>query len=109
MIRHCVFIRFEPDVTRAQQDDLFRQISALGDRLPGFIAAHVGNNVSPEVGMDKGFSSGFIVDFCDAEARDTYLRDPEHQRIGERLIASAVGGTDGVLVYDLDVAAAGPR
>lgn len=103
MIRHCVFVRFDPGVTRAHRDDLFRRISGLADRLPGFVAAHVGENVSPEVGMDKGFSSGFMVDFADAEARDAYLRDPEHQRIGEQLVACAVGGVDGVLVYDLEV------
>lgn len=53
--------------------------------------------------MDKGYSAGFILDFLDADARDAYLADPEHQRIGDEIVASAVGGTDGVLVYDLEV------
>ena len=103
MIRHCVFVRFEADVTRAQQDDLFRRVSGLGDRLPGLVATYAGRNISPEVGMDKGYSTGFVVDFADADARDAYLRDPEHRRIGEQLVASAVGGVDGVLVFDLEV------
>jgi Stress responsive A/B Barrel Domain len=103
MIRHCVLIRFDPGVTREQEDDLFRRISRLGDRLPGFLAASAGRNVSPETGMDKGYASGFIVDFADAAARDAYLQDPEHQRIGEQIVASAVGGVDGVLVFDLEV------
>jgi len=103
VIRHCVFIRFRPEVTREQQEELFRQISGLGDRLPGLLAAYAGPNISPEVGMDKGYSTGFVVDFADADARDVYLRDPEHRRIGEQLVASAVGGVDGVLVFDLEV------
>ena len=102
MIRHCVFIRFRPEVTREQQEELFRRISGLGDRLPGFLAAYAGPNVSPEVGMDKGYSTGFVVDFADADARDVYLRDSEHGRIGEQLVASAIGGVDGVLVFDLE-------
>jgi len=103
VIRHCVFIRFRSDTTAEQQAEMFRQIAGLQARLPGFIAAHTGPNVSPETGMDHGFSGGFILDFLDAEARDLYLADPEHRRIGDRIVASAEGGTDGVLVFDLEV------
>lgn len=103
MIRHCVFIRFIPSSTAEERSDIFRQITEMQSRMPGFVAAHAGSNVSPESGMDKGYSSGFILDFLDADARDAYLNDPAHQRIGEEIVDSAVGGTDGVLVYDLEV------
>jgi Stress responsive A/B Barrel Domain len=102
MIRHCVFVRFAPDVTDEERSRLFDDIAALGARLPGFLAAHVGGNVSPELGMDKGYSAGFILDFADAAARDGYLDDDEHRQIGTRIVAAAVGGTDGVFVYDLE-------
>ena len=105
MIRHCVFIRFKPEISAARKAELFAEISALRSRLPGIAAVHVGGNVSPEEGMDKGFSDGFIVDFADAAARDAYVEDPEHRQTGARLVAAAEGGVAGILVYDLDISA----
>ncbi|MBP1885572.1 Dabb family protein [Sinorhizobium mexicanum] len=103
MIRHCVFIRFRPDVANAEKEAIFAEIAALRDRLPGFLAAHVGVNVSPETGMDKGYGEGFMVDFADAAARDAYLEDADHRRTGAKLVAAAEGGVQGVLVYDLEI------
>ncbi|MBA8903683.1 hypothetical protein FHW17_004597 [Phyllobacterium sp. P30BS-XVII] len=53
--------------------------------------------------MDKGYSEGFIIDFADAVARDTYLEDAEHRAIGGRIVASAIAGVEGVFVFDLDM------
>jgi len=103
MIRHCVFIRFRPTVNDMEKAALFAEIAALKPRVPGFLAAHIGRNVSPE-GMDKGYAEGFIVDFANAAARDAYLVDPEHQKTGAKLVAAAIGGVDGILVYDLEIA-----
>jgi hypothetical protein len=102
MIRHCVFIRFKPTISTAYKTELFNEIDTLKDRLPGMLAVHIGTNVSPEEGMDKGFSDGFIVDFADSFSRDTYLEDPEHKATGGRLVAAAEGGIAGILVYDLE-------
>ena len=103
MIRHCVFVRFIPQTTDDAKHALYQEIANLQDRLPGMIAVHIGSNVSPETGMDKGYADGFMVDFTDAGARDDYLADPEHQKTGAKLVAAALGGIDGVLVYDLQV------
>jgi hypothetical protein len=103
MIRHCVFIRFKPEISAATKAGIFAEIAALKARLPGFLAAHVGPNVSPETGMDKGYASGFIVDFDGPKARDAYLADPEHGKTGAKIVAAAIGGIDGILVYDLEI------
>jgi len=105
MIRHCVFVRFRPEVERSERDAILSDIAALKQRLGGIQAVHVGANVSPEEGMDKGFSEGFIVDFRDAAARDAYLVDAAHQAAGARLVAAADGGITGILVYDLEIPA----
>ena len=57
--------------------------------------------MSPE-GLDKGFSEGFIVTFRDAAARDQYLADEEHAKVGAAIVAAAEGGVDGIFVYDLE-------
>jgi hypothetical protein len=102
MIRHCVFIRFRSDLTSASKNSIFNDIVALRDAVPGILAVHVGVNVSPETGMDKGFSSGFIVDFDGAAARDAYLVHPDHEKAGARIVEAAEGGVSGILVYDLE-------
>ncbi|WP_246753075.1 Dabb family protein [Sinorhizobium sp. BG8] len=102
MIRHCVFIRFKPTISVAHKAEIFDEIAALKDRLPGLLAVHAGTNVSPETGMDKGFCDGFIVDFADSFARDAYLVDEEHRKTGAKIVAAAEGGLAGVLVYDLE-------
>lgn len=103
MIRHCVFIRFKPEITVERKRELFDEIDVLKQRLHGIRAVHIGVNVSPETGMDKGYSDGFIVDFDSAKSRDDYLEDEEHQATGAQLVAAASGGLDGILVYDLEV------
>ena len=104
MIRHCVFVRFRTEVPAAERAAVFEAIAALKSRIPGLLAVHTGANASPE-GLDKGFSDGFIVDFADAAARDRYLGDAEHAKAGARIVAAAEGGLDGLLVFDLEVAA----
>ncbi len=103
MIRHCVFIRFGDDVESAHRQSLFQQLEALQSRLEGILAFHGGVNVSPETGMDKGFADGFMIDFASVEARDAYLEDEAHQAIGAQLVAAAVDGANGILVYDMEI------
>ncbi|PIO42279.1 Dabb family protein [Phyllobacterium zundukense] len=103
MIRHCVFLRFRDDVPATDRHSIYSDLEVLCAKLPGALTIHSGLNVSPETGMDKGFSEGFVLDFADAAARDAYLVHPEHQAIAGRIVASTAGGTDGVFVFDLEV------
>lgn len=103
MIRHCVFIRFRPEVPQSEKDAIWADIRALKALVPGYLEAHIGGNVSPETGMDKGFSEGFILDFDGPAARDAYLVHPDHQKAGGRIVAASEGGVAGILVYDIDV------
>ena len=102
MILHCVFLRFRPDVSERDKLGLYAGIAALKDRIPGMVDVQAGPNVSPE-GLDKGFSEGFVVTFADAAARDRYLADEEHGKVGARIVAATEGGVDGVFVFDLQV------
>ncbi|MGH6858647.1 MAG: Dabb family protein [Phyllobacterium sp.] len=103
MIRHCVFIRFRNDVPPPDRQSLYRDLDALCAKLTGALMFKAGANISPEAGMDKGFSEGFILDFTDAAARDVYLVHPEHQAIAGRIVSAAEGAAGGIFVFDLDV------
>lgn len=104
MIRHCVFIRFRPEIGAAERAAILGGITDLQGQVAGLTAVQAGANVSPEAGMDKGYADGFIADFIDAAARDAYLAHPAHEAAGARIVAAAEGGVNGVLVYDLEMA-----
>ncbi len=101
MILHIVLVRFRSDVSAADRQAIFGDLEGLTGRVPGMLNFDAGPNVSPE-GLGRGFDAGFVVTFDDFDARDAYLADEEHRRIGARLVAAAEGGLDGILVYDLE-------
>jgi hypothetical protein len=102
LIRHCVFLRFRPAVTRAERAALYADLAALRAELPGMMSLIAGPNASPE-GLGKGFDEGFIADFRDVAARDAYLENPRHRAIGARIAAATEGGPEGIFVFDLDI------
>ena len=43
----------------------------------------------------------FIADFDSWESLAQYQQHPDHKKLGARLVENAVGGLDGILVFDL--------
>jgi hypothetical protein len=102
MIRHIVLIRFRPEVTEAQVAGIFAALPRLSARLPGVLGFACGRSESPEQ-IERGYMHGFTIDFASWEALATYQADAEHKAFGGSLVAHAVGGIDGLLVFDLPV------
>ncbi|BCG86011.1 MULTISPECIES: Dabb family protein [unclassified Mesorhizobium] len=102
MIRHCVFVRFRDDVPDSERAAIHADLEALRQVIDGMDTVHFSANVSPEP-FARGFNHGFTIDFRDAAARDAYLVHEAHQRAGARLVAALEGGTDGLMVFDLDL------
>jgi len=103
MIRHCVFVKFRPDVPADERKAIYGDLSALVGRIEGLMFADFGPNISPE-GLAQGFNDGFIMDLVDEAARDRYLNHPAHKAAGTRLVAALEGGIHGLMVFDLKVA-----
>jgi hypothetical protein len=101
MVRHCVLLRFAPSVSADGKDAIFRRLTSLKERVPGFERITFGANSSPE-GLAQGFDDGFVIEFTDAAARDAYLVHPDHQSAGAALVAMLDGGLAGLVVFDLD-------
>lgn len=103
MIRHCVFLKFKTEIRDTEKQTLYSELKALGAILPGIVKFDAKANSSPEIGMDKGFSDGFIIDFDTPKSRDIYLDAPEHKAVGAKLVAASQGGADGIIVYDMEI------
>ena len=102
MIRHIVLIRFNPALQPGEIADIFAELHAIGDLVPGLLSITSGASESPEK-IERGYMHGFVADFADWAALQAYQDHPAHKKLGARLVANAVGGIDGILVFDLAV------
>jgi hypothetical protein len=103
MIRHCVFLKFRPDISPADKSEIYAGLNALVGRIEGLLRADFGPNISPE-GRSRGFADGFIMDLADHAAVERYLADPDHKAAGARLVAALDGGRDGLMIFDMEIA-----
>ncbi len=102
MIRHIVLIRFRADVSEDAIAAIFADLHAIKGKLPGVLAITSGRSESPEQ-IERGYMHGFVADFADWAALAAYQDHPDHKRVGAALVANAIGGIDGILVFDLPV------
>ncbi len=103
MIRHIVLIRFRPDMTEAAIEAIFADLHRIKALLPGVLSITSGRSESPEQ-IERGYMHGFVADFTDWAALADYQDHPAHKAVGAALVAGAVGGLDGILVFDLSTA-----
>lgn len=102
MIRHIVLVKFKDDLDPAEIDDIFAELRSIEGKIDGLLSITSGRSESPEK-IERGYMHGFVVDFADWAALDRYQIHPDHKKLGARLVANAVGGIDGILVFDLPV------
>ena len=102
MIHHIVLIRFNPELSDAEIENIWTELHAIKGKVPGLLSIAAGRSESPEK-IERGYMHGFVANFADWEALAAYQIHPDHQRLAGRLVANAVGGVDGILVFDLPV------
>lgn len=100
MVRHIVLIKFKPKVSDAEIADIWANLYDLKHKISGLIDIKAGKSQSPEQ-IERGYMHGFTIDFDGWEALLAYQDHPEHRKFGARLLAHAMGGPDGILVFDL--------
>lgn len=102
MIHHCVFIRFRPEISVATKRALWAELQALVGEVPGLREVRAGANARYE-DLDHGFADGFIAVFDGRTALAAYQAHPAHQATGAKLVQAALGGFQGLMVFDLDM------
>jgi hypothetical protein len=96
-IQHMALVRFKPDVTPTQIDDVFRQLAELQNCIPGILYYAGGPYASPE-GLNQDYTHGFLMTFATVDARDQYLPHPEHERVKNAVIPLI----EKVVVFDFE-------
>ncbi|MGJ8629321.1 MAG: Dabb family protein [Sulfitobacter sp.] len=100
MIQHIVLIEFKPNVSETKISKIFEELHRIENKIEGLLRITSGKSESPEQ-MERGFMHGFIVEFSDWEGLQRYQDHPDHQALGAKLVANAVSGINGILVFDL--------
>lgn len=77
MLRHIVLFGFVESATKADIAEVVRRFAALRDLVDGIETFEWGTNNSPEH-LDHGLTHCFTLTFGSTEARDAYLRAPDH-------------------------------
>lgn len=102
MLKHCVFLRFRPEIPVVERTATLQGLAGLVQEVEGLLSLEYGENLDFE-GKSPGFLEGFIATFTDRQAHLRYEAHPDHIRLGNKLVDMCVGGHQGIVVFDLDV------
>jgi hypothetical protein len=94
---HVVLVRWKPEVSSADLDELTELAARFPETIPGALAVHCGPSTSPE-GLEGGFEWALVVSFASSSARDDYLPHPAHQPVAQLISRLA----EQVVVFDVD-------
>ena len=103
MLRHCVFLIFDAAHSDEARMEILAELGALVNEVDGMVGFEFGSNLDFEQ-KSPLYREGFIASFRDHAALSAYAKHPVHQTLGARLVEMCVGGHDGIIVFDLDVA-----
>ena len=96
-VQHMVVVKFKTPEGASKIKPLFAALADLPRRIPGILYYSAGPYASPE-GLNQGFTHGFLMTFKDAQARDTYLTHPEHQKV----VGEYLPFIESVLAFDFE-------
>lgn len=104
MIVHAVYFSIRDGVDPRDVQALLGALQEFCHGLNGAISFEFGPNRDYE-NKSAGFSDGFLVRFKDRAALAHYAQHPRHKELGAQLTAVCKGGAEGIMVFDLEVAA----
>lgn len=102
MIKHIVLLDLPAAYDRSELASIMSGLNALRAKLDGFSQFEHGPNRDFE-GMSPKAAYGFICHFENEDTSRAYIVNPDHNALGQRLVALCNGGVDGITVVDLDV------
>jgi hypothetical protein len=101
VITHCVFLRVRPEVSASDRAAALAAIAAVLPLVEGALDIAMGAEQGIEP-LAQGFTDGFVIRFRDRAALAAYAAHPAHRAAGARLVSLCQGGTEGLMVFDIE-------
>ncbi len=99
-VQHIVLLKFKPEVTEQQIENIMQAIENLQQVLPQILSYKGGANNSG-VEMDRGYTHGFIMEFDTVADVKSYFEHPIHLKLVEEMLAPAtVDGLNTPIIFD---------
>jgi hypothetical protein len=102
MIRHIVLLQIPSHVPDAEINAMIGQLEKAALAVPGMVA-FCGGAKRPGSGLSQGFTHAVNIDFVNEDARDVYLSELDHDRVGIRLSEMTEGGLGGILIMNISI------
>ena len=102
MIRHIVLLQIPSHVSEEKIAKIMGQLETAALAVPGMVA-FCGGAKRPGSGLSQGFTHAVNIDFVDEAARDVYLSEQDHDRVGIRLSEMTEGGLGGILIMNINI------
>jgi len=93
MVEHIVLLKFTPETTKEQKEELIRKTLQIKNEIPGILDIQQGFNFSTR---SQGYEIGLTVRFEDKASLDNYGPHPAHQEIVTYL--KEIGMEDSIIV-----------
>lgn len=77
-LEHIVLFKLKHESTKAEEDELIRQLRGLKSQIPEIIDLTAGRNVADD---SHGFTVGLVVRLRDLGALEAYRVHPAHQEV----------------------------
>ena len=78
MIKHVVFMKFKPEVSAEQIEELRNGLSALPAKIPEIREYSFGKDI---MGSERSLDFALVSAFTDPEALKRYSEHPDHQTV----------------------------
>lgn len=105
MVVHIVLFRPRPGISDSDRTVMFSALSAAARDIPTVRRFHIGDRVTHgaayESMMTHDFPYAAIIEFDDLAGLQTYLRHPQHERLGQLFYTLQ----EAALAYDYEVRA----
>jgi heme-degrading monooxygenase HmoA len=82
--QHVVLFKFPQELSDAEEKEMFEQVRAWPDAIPGFTGLRFGKDVS---GRSGGFSYLLLTEFESEEAHQAYYSQPAHVAFSDWVFA----------------------
>ncbi|HDM75125.1 MAG TPA: Dabb family protein [Deltaproteobacteria bacterium] len=96
MLKHIVLLKFKPETSGEEKEDLERKLKALPSKIPEIKGYEMGFDI---IQSQRSYDFGLIATFENLDALKTYQQHPDHVVVLNKVLEIC----DGIIAVDFEV------